>query len=198
MDTGVGAVFAANEIEKLRREAETGPIGKRRSSFELYALLRKCYWVAEMCQSHPNWRDGLHKLVAKQDKGDRNRRYVEEASSNYLLVARYVFSHGSSSADRSNASRYGKVMEEAGKRRLSPLSFERALRKQGGIDALYKRRFRGGTPPRRDVRGKTLWLTSPVTLPKEGEVTLVLRYNSNGSFTVVSNSYDLPRDEDKS
>lgn len=172
---------AATEALRLRREAEAGPIGKKRSSFELYSLLRKCYWLAEVCARDKAEEAELRRLVSEQPKGDRNRRFVEHGSSVFLAVARFVFSHEGGSADRSNASRYGMAMECAHDKRLDPIEFERRLREEGGIRAFRKRR----EPVPATAWIKQLELTRAVEAPLGGLISLTLRRLDDGRFEVV-------------
>jgi hypothetical protein len=201
IDLGARLIQAANEareiiqrpvvqeIMRLKAEAEAGPIGKKRSSFELYALLADCHGLAVQIHHNSEDRQALIDLLRPADYSAKNRKgQVNKNSSAFQLVCRFVFQHKgvSHAADRSNASRYGKALEEAWKRGIGPTQIERHLRKHGGINSLFLVRPLG----RRDVRSKNIYLETATTLPKEGEVTLVLRRNPNGSFTVVSNSYE--------
>ena len=74
---------------EIRRKAEAGPIGKRKSSFELYALLADCMALVERCEASPEDRIEMRRLVAQ--RADTGRSYVELKSDAFIVVCRFVF-----------------------------------------------------------------------------------------------------------
>lgn len=172
----------AREALKLRAEAEAGPVGKRRSSFRLYKLLRQCYWLAQMCQLYPERVETIRALIGDRRTDGRNRTYVERGSTIFLLVARFVFHHDGASADRSNASRYGKAMEEAWRIGVrEPLAFEQALREKGGVRAFMASR----PTAERAHSTKTLCLDRPIEVGPGEVVELCLQRRKDGQFQVL-------------
>lgn len=186
---------AVQEALRLKNWAEEAPIGKKRSSFEMYRLLADCMALAVQCRAHREDREALINLLRPATRSNpRDRKgQVNSTSSDFQLVCRFVFQHKGSSAkaDRSNASRYGKALEEADRRQIGPGHLEGFLRTQGGVNALFLSR----PTKRASVRSKTLYLTESVEIPKDGTITLKLRRNPDGSLTVMERGYDPPRHE---
>jgi hypothetical protein len=187
----------ADRIIKLKGRAENGPIGKKRSSFELYALLADCMQLAHECKLNPADRAALIEMLKPEGygKGRSRKGQVNYNSSEYQLVCRFVFQHKGTSAkaDASNASRYGKALDEAARRGILPSKIEEFLRESGGINALFLARPLKAIA----VTTRAIRLAESTTLPKDGEVTLTLRRRPDGSFDVVRNSYDLSHDENR-
>lgn len=165
----------------LRRNAEAGPIGKRKTSAELYGLLADCMSLAERCaQDHESF-DELRQLVAQQPHNG-NRRYVEASADAFQLVARFVFAElKSPSAERSNANRYAICMREAKKRNVGHAGLAQWLNENGGLNALFLAR----PLTARSVTTKTLYLVESITIPKEKPITLTLMRQPDGRFAVV-------------
>jgi len=174
------------EARRLQQVALAGPIGKRHSSFALYRLLSDCMALAVRCMNASEDRQALIDLIKPDEygKGRSRKGQVNASSSEFQLVCRFVFQHKgtSASAERSNASRYGKTLEEAFKRQIGPTKIESFLREQGGINALFRRRPLRST----SVRTKTLYLTESIDVPKTGEFTITLRRTPENAFEVIA------------
>lgn len=172
----------AEAAHRVRRTAEAGPIGKRKTSFELYALLADCMALAERCTSDRAAFDEMRGLVAQQPH-DGNRRYVEMCADAYQLVCRFVFADlKSRGAERSNASRYAMALREAAKIGVKSADLAAHLRDGGGINSLFLARPLAA----RSVTTRMLHLTQSITAPKDEEITLTLRRISDGRFDVIS------------
>lgn len=170
----------SEEAQRLRRIAESGPIGKRQSSFDLYNLLGRCMGLAERCSGGVAFEE-MRSLVSSQP-GLGNRRYVERASDEFTLVCRFVFGNlRSKSAERSNASRYAHCLREARKRGLSGSTLASHLRDNGGINAL----FLGRPVVAKYVSTKSLRLTRSVSVLKGGIVRLVIRHLPDNTYEVL-------------
>lgn len=169
----------ADEAEQLRQRAEAGPIGKRHSSFELYALLADCMALADRCRD-PGEYEALRMAITMQGGDGGPRRYVERNSDEYILVCRYVFSDRKPGKERSNASRYAHALREAAKRQINSKTLEAHLRTAGGINALFLAR----PLEARSCTLKTLYLAHAITVPKQGWFTVSLSRKPDGSFEV--------------
>lgn len=165
----------------LRRVAEAGPIGQRKTSFELYQLLSGCLGLAEQCASDPAKLEQMRGLVTQQP-ANGNRRYVERGADAYQCVCRFVFHNlKSEKAERSNASRYAICLREAAKRGVKAAALPAWLKENGGLNSLFLARPLAA----RSVTTRTLYLTAPVELPKYGAATLTLRRQADGRFQVL-------------
>lgn len=175
----------AEEAVRLRGIADAGPIGKRHSSFELYALLAGCMALAERCRD-PEEYETLRMAVAMRGGNGGPRRYVERNSDAYTLVCRFVFDDHDKgvrkSTDRSSSSRYAHTLREADRLGFDSRSIYDQLRHHGGVNALFLLR----PLEARTCTLKTLYLAKAITVPKHGEFTLTLSRNSDGSFAVAS------------
>lgn len=177
-----------DRLNRLKKKADLGPIGKKKSSFEMYALLAECMSLALQCKRDPQDGRALRDLLNEGRKGSgrgpgSSRRGVLSTSSEFLIVCRFVFNHGTSDkAQLSNASRYGKALEEAHRLGIDAHQLEKHLKEKGGINALFLQR---PTKPVA-VTTKTLYLRKAVTIPKGADFVLVLRRGSDNVFEVVS------------
>jgi hypothetical protein len=163
--------------DKLRDRAIASAIGKRHSSFALYAFLADCMALAERCREQAAY-DELRQAVAERECAG-TREFVQFKSDEYLLVCRHVFvSKGET--NRNNASRYAIAMREAAKRQINSAGLEEWLRKNGGINALVLDR----TDTTRSLSMKTLYLSASITVPRNEWFTLSLRRRPNGIFEV--------------
>lgn len=179
----------------MRAIAEAGPIGKRHTSFELYELLGKCMGLAERCTPSTVDYDELRRLVISNRDG-RNRRYLERASDEFILVCRFVFGGLKSAAtERSNASRYACSLRQAQSIGLTSATLAEHLRDKGGVNALFLHRPLAA----RRVSTKILHLDRAVDMPKNALVRLTLRRLPDGTFEVVTyENLDMGDDEDDS
>lgn len=172
----------ARQAEDLRKLAESGPIGKRHSSFELYDLLAGCMALAERCADAAVHEEMRGLVVEQHHRTGQNRRYVERGSDAYILVCRYVFSNlRSAGAERSNASRYAHALREAAKQGITSATLGAKLR-EGGINALFLSRPLAA----RTVTTRTLYLTEPITVDKAQPFTLTLRRTADNRYDVVA------------
>lgn len=167
------------QAETLRSRAIAGPIGKRHSSFALYALLADCMALAERCRGKEEYEALRMAIVMQGDNNrDRNRRYVYRNSDEYTLVCRYVFSERGPVSERNNASRYAHCLREAAKRQINSAGLEAHLRNDGGVNALFKAR----PLEARACTLKTLYLANAITVPKHGRFLVEMSRLPNGSF----------------
>lgn len=170
----------AEQAYKVRKLAEAGPVGKRKTSFELYDVLAQCAALAERCAKGNEFSE-LRALVAQQPT-TQNRRYVEKGSDEYILVCRFVFGElKSSSANRSNASRYAHALREAKKQGIMSNGLAQHLSMSGGINALFLHRPLAAT----SVTTKTIHLTESITVAKGQEVRLVLKREPDNRFSII-------------
>lgn len=170
-----------DRLTSLQQRAERGPIGKKRSSFELYRLLQDCMILAVDCLHDPDEERALRDLLNEGRTG-RSRKGVLATSTPYLLVCRFVFRHGcSESANRNNASRYGLCLEQAAERGIDPLALADWLTENGGVNALFLAR----PVAAKEITTKALRLNTPITIPKHGTVTLQIRRDHKGAFDIV-------------
>lgn len=176
----MGATITEQAFE-LRASAEAGPVGKRKSSFELYAILGQCMALAERCKTGDEF-DEMRRLVAQQPTAN-SRRYVEKGSDHYTLVCRFVFANlKSPGAEGSNASRYAHCMRQANKAGIKPEALADHLRTKGGINALFLRRpLEAAT-----VTTKCLALATVITVIKGEPFTLRLRRLPDNTYEVLS------------
>lgn len=165
--------------DRLRDRAVAGPIGKRHSSFALYALLADCMALAERCRDESEY-EALRMAIVLNggNNRDRNRRYVYRNSDEYTLVCRYVFSERGPVTERNNASRYAHCLREAARRQINSAGLEEHLRNEGGVNALFMVR----PLEARSCTLKTLYLANAITVPKHGRFTVEMRRLPNGSF----------------
>lgn len=171
----------------LREKADRAGVGQKRSSLELYRILAGCMALAMRCRD-PDEAAALRRLVLDRSRGEESRSYVEAGSDEFVLVCRYVFSSGSASANRSNASRYASALREAAVRQIRPEDLSRYLRHNGGINALFLTRPLAALA----VTTRTLRLNSPVTVPKGAAFTLTFRRRPDGTFDVIHGESDDP------
>lgn len=171
----------AEQAEALRQRAEAGPIGKRHSSFELYALLADCMALAERVAADEKEFNELRMSMTLRGVDGGPRRYVERDSDEYILVCRYVFSDGNASKERSNASRYAHALREAARQQINSRTLNEHLRTKGGVNALFLRRPLSA----RTSTIKTLYLTEAITVPKGCPFTVSLSRRIDGSFDVI-------------
>lgn len=173
-----GIIAAANT---LRDRAEAGPIGKRHSSFELYALLADCMALADRCREPAEYETLRMALVMQGGSG--NRRFIERQSDEYQLVCRYVFFDRNMKREHGNANRYAAALREAARHQIRSADLNEHLRTKGGVNALFL------TRPLTAMSStlKTLYLAEAVTVPKAGRFTLTLERRSDGAFLVHSN-----------
>lgn len=170
----------AERIERLRQEAHAGPIGKRHSSFRLYEVLADCMDIALRCRRDPADRAELDRLVREQPKRGKGR-WTLRSSDEFIAVCRYVFPNGSRSAERSNSSRYAHCLRQAAERQIAPADLVHFLKTEGGLNVLYLAR----PLTRTTVSAKTIRFDRAVELPKDGEFTLTLKRQADGSFEVI-------------
>lgn len=169
----------ADEAEALRQRAEAGPIGKRHSSFELYALLADCMALAERCRDGQEY-EALRMATVLQG-GCGNRRFVERGSDEYQLVCRYVFFDTNMKREHANANRYAHALREAARQQINSRTLNEHLRTRGGINALFLAR----PLVARQATTRTLHLAEPITVPKGIPFTLSLSRRLDGSFDVI-------------
>jgi len=165
----------------LRARAEAGPIGKRHSSFELYALLADCMALAERVGADTDEFAALRMEMTMQGGSAGPRRYVERDSDEYILVCRYVFSDRNAGKERSNASRYAHALREAARQQISSRTLNEHLRSNGGVNALFLKRPLAA----RTSTTKTLYLSEAITVPKGCPFTVSLSRRLDGSFDVI-------------
>lgn len=170
--------------EALRQRAEAGPIGKRHSSFELYALLADCMALAERVAADEKEFNELRMSMTLRGVDGGPRRYVERDSDEYILVCRYVFSDGNASKERSNASRYAHALREAARQQINSRTLNEHLRTKGGVNALFLRRPLAA----RMSTTKTLYLDRQISIRKGEPFSLRLLRNADGSFAVLEHS----------
>ena len=168
------------EAHRLRGIAESGPIGKRHSSFELYDLLAGCMALADRCKQ-PDEYNEIKRLVMQQpSKG--NRRYIEKGSDEYILVCRFVFGNlRSAGAERSNASRYAHCLREAAKQGVTSKTLAKTLSDNGGINALFLSRPLEATT----FTTRCLNLAAPITIAKDEVFSLTLRRMADNRYDVI-------------
>lgn len=179
------------EAYEVKRKAEAGSIGKRKSSFELYALLADCMALAERCEGSLVDRVEMRKLVAQQE-GSGNRKYVEARSDAFIIVCRFVFHDlRSDGASRSNASRYAMCLREARKLNIRSDKLAEYLRDKGGINSLFMAR------PLTAVRFQTkcLNLDRAINILKGQPFCLTLRRLPDNRYEVIDakDLHDLPQ-----
>lgn len=173
---------------RLRKIAESGPIGKRHSSLELYELLAGCMALAERCRNDDANAE-LRRLVAQQPRTG-NRRYVERQSDEYSLVCRFVFSDlRSAKAERSNASRYAHALRQAAISGLTSATLVAKLATDGGINNLFLRRPLSAA----NVTTRSLQLDRPITVEKGRPFCLTLRRTTDNRYEVLDHSDDPRR-----
>lgn len=180
MDAGAPS-WVIGEAYRLRAAAEKGPIGKRRSSFELYELLADVMSLAERCRTGNHYEE-LRALIAQQPH-EGNRRYAERNADSFTLVARFTWGNlKTAKAERSNAFRYASAMREAHKSGIKAKALAAYLRENGGINALFLAR------PLDDkvVSTKTLYLTAPITVAKGKSFSLRLKRLDDNRYEVLS------------
>lgn len=171
----------AEEASRIQGMAAAGPVGKRRTSVELYKVLVACAALAERCAEGDDYQE-LRRIARDQPRHGQNRRYVERRSDEYTLVCRIVFGDlKSRSAERSNASRYAHSLREAKRTGINASLLFQHLRDNGGINGLFLRRPLAAT----SVTTKTLYLTDSITVPKGVAVHLVLRREADNRFNVL-------------
>jgi hypothetical protein len=177
---------------RLRRAAESGPIGKRHSSFELYGLLAHCMALAHRCRDNAAERTELEHLVLSHP-AQGNRRFIEKSSDEYHLICRHVFTNGATRpGERSNASRYAHALREANRRQIDPDDLVETLKQGGGINALFLRRPLAA----RSLTTKCLRLEDAITVPKHESFTLTLRRTPENTFIVIRSSEEERDEED--
>lgn len=150
---------------------------KKKSSFELYAVLADCMEICERCLLNPEQRGELEQLFHAQDKGSQKRRYVEKSSDIYQLVCRFVFA----ATDRNNCNRYAHALREAEKLQLNSSRLEKWLAINGGVNALYFRRPLVSN----SVYTRALRLNQSILIDRHKEFTLTLRWRNDNTFDVL-------------
>lgn len=176
-----------DQARRLRRAAHAGPIGKRQSSFTLYAMLADCMALAQRASVGSAGYDELVALVREQPHEGKGR-WTLKGSDEYIVVCRYVFPTGSRSAERANASRYAHALREAAKRRIYPHELAGWLSEHGGINALFLAR----PGARRTVTTKTLYLSRQIEA-RDGEAfSIVLRRRTDNLYDVLSGPSAAP------
>lgn len=178
------------QAKRLRKIAESGPIGKRHSSFALYDLLAKCMALTERCHRNPQDRKELDSLLRLQPRVG-NRRYIEKGSDEYTLVCRFVFAQDRGRAEHSNSSRYAAALRQAAERQIGSADLADVLRNKGGINALFLRR----PLDRTDIKTKCLHLARTIEAPKGKPFTLTLRRLPDNTFDVLTNSFEDTKED---
>lgn len=166
----------------VRRKAEAGPVGKRKSSFELYAILADCLALAERCIADPAEFEMMRRAVRQQPSACGGRRYIERQSDAYQVVCRFIWHDmRSSRAEGSNACRYAACLREAAKHGRTSDDLAGHLQSNGGINALFMRRPLNGT----SVSTRCLHLSGPITITKGVPFTLHLVRRSDNIYEVL-------------
>lgn len=171
------------EIEALRDAAEKIPVGKRRNSQILYVLLRECYLQALRLRQHPNDEKALRLKLKDRVAPGRKWTYVQDGTSVFGIMARYVFFHDGAKGDRANASRYGRTMEEAHARGMTVVDFADFLKERGGVKALHE--TRRTIASRGSVFVKTIHMNRAVEFPVDTPVDLRVVRRRDGSYEVL-------------
>lgn len=175
MQANVGAdVLPRLEALKERAKAIRG---KTRKNCELYTLLGDCM---EMCRAVRE-RGDLEQIKSQvvHLKSNGARAYFESGADEFLVVGRFVFeSEGRSRAD---AWRFTATLREAHKKDIAPEELADWLLKNGGINALFRRRKAA-----RSTRTRCLHLNQPVTYRNGRNLTLTLKPDGAGFFHVLT------------
>lgn len=151
---------------------------KRRSDAQLYALLAECLELSLRCEREGSL-EILKAEAIRQGKATGKRRaYFESTADAPLVIGRLVF-EGEKRRDASW--RYTACIREAIARQISPAGFVTWLTNNGGLNALFRTRKVAA----RSRTTRTLHLLSPVEMPKQGVITLVLRDNGAGFYHVI-------------
>ncbi len=152
---------------------------QRRKDVQLYFLLADCLAICEECERDNRTDELKAEALEYLRDGAGGRRYMEGAPDVYLIVGRYVFER---EINRAACWRYTATLREAAKSQIASADLAQWLRENGGINALFKARDLAA----RSCKTKTLHLTSPVTVPKDGQFTLMLMRLPNGFFEVAA------------
>lgn len=171
------------EIEALREQAEKIPVGKRRSSQILYVLLREAYIAGLMLKEQPLHEKALRARLKERIAPGRKWTYTQDRTSTFGVIARYIFFHDGGKGDRSNASRYGRTMDEAFERRMSSDTFFAFLKEGGGVKALHE--TRRAIASRGSVFVKTITMNRAVEFPVDTPVDLRVVRRRDGSYEVL-------------
>ncbi len=174
-----GPFTSSQLLADLRAQAHSGGLPVRRSDAKLYDLLGKCLSLCEDVL-RDNREDELRDAtrVARPDGETRKRgRYAQAGSDVYTLVARNVMQAHDA---QPNYSRYASVMRAAAKRGIAGEHLATWLAENGGARSLYRTVADDG-----QQRVWSINLTSPVTLPTEGEFTLRLVSDGAMAFRVL-------------
>jgi hypothetical protein len=178
-----GTTRIVDELIELKKKAYAGPVGKRVSSFMLYEVLQRCAMAVERMAREPEQRAEVEAMIVARPNPGRNRTFVEKSSDDYVVVCRFVFpSEESYGKERSNASRYAACLRQMALQGIKPDEVAHKLRTTGGVNRYYLTR----PVERLTVRTKTLYLTTQIEIPKNGEFMLVLRRLEDGRLEVCS------------
>lgn len=151
---------------------------QKKASLELYAVLARCAEICERCAASPADLVELTTLFDAQDRGERNRRYIEDGSDINIRVARYVFE---ADDNRANVYRYSIALREAARRGVRSSEMAFWLRTNGGINALYHTR-----PAQRvNLSTRCLRLSESIEVPAVGSFTLTLERLPHNVFRPV-------------
>jgi hypothetical protein len=163
-------------INRLREKAANGGLPLRRTDGALYEVLGDCLCLCEEVD-----RDALHEALRAQLRASGaqgNRRYVETTADTPILVARYVLE---GQDGRNSFYRYAATLREAARRQIRGADLPEWLRKNGGVNALFRTR----PVQARTAATKTLHLNEAITVPKDEAFTITLRRDGRGFFDVV-------------
>jgi hypothetical protein len=164
-----------DRISTLKRSASFF-INQRRRDVDLYALLAEALKVCEYVEEH-NIHESLRDRVYSRSSKDK-RSYVEKNSDVFVLVGRAIFEP---EINRSASWRYSATLREASKLGLTSDDLIEWLKKNGGINALFKARPVNSLT----AETRTLHLNDSITVPKYEEFTITLRRDSRGFFDVI-------------
>jgi len=171
-------------IAAARDKAANGGLPVRRKDKALYNLLAECLGICEDVLRGDlllELREAVRVSVDIRGAGNagKGRRYAENGSDAYILVARAVLEDVD---NRNSVYRYAGTLREAANRQIKSSQLAQWLVENGGVRALYLARPVATC----NALTKTLHLNSQIKYPKNKPFSMTLRYDGKGFFDVLS------------
>jgi len=166
-----------DRISDLKRRASFF-VSQRRKDIDLYEVLADCMAICEQAEAAGMVETLKKDFLIKRQSEATGRVYFETDPDVYLVVGGLVFEP---EVNRAACWRYTATLREAAKVGIAAADLTDWLRRNGGINALFK----GRPVQARTARTKTLNLNTQVAVPNDSPFTLTLRRDSRGFFDVI-------------